>query len=1041
MYKYANGSDWGRWDLHIHTPYSELNNQFGEDWDLYVKKLFNVAIEKDIKAIGITDYFYIKGYKKIKNEYINNEEKLKTLFYDELLNDSRYIEKIKSILLLPNIELRLDDQIYFYKDGNNYENKKIEYHIIFDNNVLIEDIEDNFLNQLQLKSFSSVNNGIDELALTESSLNKLGQYVKTCQNEFKVQTDLEAGMNTACVNLTQMLDVLEKKKNMFKNKYLLILVEDDITKIKWSGGCHITKKSLYSVAHAIFSQNKKTISWGLSEATKNEFSSHKPCIWGSDAHEFSRLFNPDNMQYCWIKSNPTFEGLKQILTCPAERVFIGVEPPKLTFFKNNKAKYIKSIKISKKDSAKNNDIWFDNTIPINIGLTTIIGNKGSGKSALSDIIGLTCNSKNIDCSSFLAPDRFKKPNKGYANDYYSVITWQDGKETKCDSLSNNYESTNVELAQYLPQRYIEAACNNLGREFQKEIDNVIFSYIDIKDKHDTQSLEDLKDTKNRAISIKIQDIRKNIESINLEIIKLEDKKKSSYYDLIVNNLNLLKEEIERVKSNKPAVVIKPLDRAYSEQAKEIIYIDSLIEKNQEEISKKKLEISEINNELLELNNSLFGIKEFINSYNKISKSVSYIKEKYNINTNELNITIQINTKGIDNKIDELNSQKSELEKSVDSTFATKIVDEQLNKDIVGQLLEITVSLINKNIILNKYKELLKSKISAEEQNYQLYTEDVKKWTNRINELQNGSENVRGISYYQKEKNYIDSVLNIELEEMYIKRLEYIKDLYSCKKEIVEIYKEIYRPVEDKLKEILKEIESLIKFTVDIRYKEKFAEDILGYINQNVISDFRGVKEGYDFVNSKIRERDFNDYESIISFVSEIFKSIHKDNNYDKIDKLFLKGDSGRIAFYNYLCELSYLTIDYTLRMGDKTLDELSPGERGAVLLIFYLTLEKSNCPLIIDQPEDNLDNESVFMKIVPCIKAAKTNRQVIIVTHNPNIAIACDAEEIICCSIDKTKNEIRYSSGAIENNSIKDQVIKVLEGTKPAFDLRNSKYN
>ena len=290
MYKYANGSDWGRWDLHIHTPYSELNNQFGEDWDLYVKKLFNVAIEKDIKAIGITDYFYIKGYKKIKNEYINNEEKLKTLFYDELLNDSRYIEKIKSILLLPNIELRLDDQIYFYKDGNNYENKKIEYHIIFDNNVLIEDIEDNFLNQLQLKSFSSVNNGIDELALTESSLNKLGQYVKTCQNEFKVQTDLEAGMNTACVNLTQMLDVLEKKKNMFKNKYLLILVEDDITKIKWSGGCHITKKSLYSVAHAIFSQNKKTISWGLSEATKNEFSSHKPCIWGSDAHEFSRLF-------------------------------------------------------------------------------------------------------------------------------------------------------------------------------------------------------------------------------------------------------------------------------------------------------------------------------------------------------------------------------------------------------------------------------------------------------------------------------------------------------------------------------------------------------------------------------------------------------------------------------------------------------------------------------------------------------------------------------------------------------------------------------
>ena len=58
-------------------------------------------------------------------------------------------------------------------------------------------------------------------------------------------------------------------------------------------------------------------------------------------------------------------------------------------------------------------------------------------------------------------------------------------------------------------------------------------------------------------------------------------------------------------------------------------------------------------------------------------------------------------------------------------------------------------------------------------------------------------------------------------------------------------------------------------------------------------------------------------------------------------------------------------------------------------------------PIIIDQPEDNLDNQSVYNKLVPCICAAKQKRQVIIVTNNPNIAVACDAEQIVCCRMDK----------------------------------------
>ena len=75
-----------------------------------------------------------------------------------------------------------------------------------------------------------------------------------------------------------------------------------------------------------------------------------------------------------------------------------------------------------------------------------------------------------------------------------------------------------------------------------------------------------------------------------------------------------------------------------------------------------------------------------------------------------------------------------------------------------------------------------------------------------------------------------------------------------------------------------------------------------------------------------------------------------------------------------------------------------------------------------------------------CICKAKQQRQVIIVTHNPNLAVACDAEQIVFCEMNKDTYQVSYTSGAIENPEIRKHVIDVLEGTMPAFDLRRRKY-
>ena len=86
-------------------------------------------------------------------------------------------------------------------------------------------------------------------------------------------------------------------------------------------------------------------------------------------------------------------------------------------------------------------------------------------------------------------------------------------------------------------------------------------------------------------------------------------------------------------------------------------------------------------------------------------------------------------------------------------------------------------------------------------------------------------------------------------------------------------------------------------------------------------------------------------------------------------------------------------------------------------------------------------NQTVFKTLVPCIKDAKKRRQIIIVTHNPNLAVVCDAEQIVCAEIRKDHgNEVSYLTGAIEDPAINQKIVDILEGTRPAFDKRDDKY-
>lgn len=151
----------------------------------------------------------------------------------------------------------------------------------------------------------------------------------------------------------------------------------------------------------------------------------------------------------------------------------------------------------------------------------------------------------------------------------------------------------------------------------------------------------------------------------------------------------------------------------------------------------------------------------------------------------------------------------------------------------------------------------------------------------------------------------------------------------------------------------------------------------------------------------------------------------------------------------WLFEVDHISLEYGLKFNNADLENLSPGTKGIVLLILYLGMDTEDTrPLIVDQPDENLDNESIYNLLTPYFRTAKTRRQIIVITHNPNLVVNSDSEQVLVASAERRTNglpAISYQSGSLENNyppesGIRQQVCKILEGGDTAFLKRERRY-
>ena len=285
-------------------------------------------------------------------------------------------------------------------------------------------------------------------------------------------------------------------------------------------------------------------------------------------------------------------------------------------------------------------------------------------------------------------------------------------------------------------------------------------------------------------------------------------------------------------------------------------------------------------------------------------------------------------------------------------------------------------------------------------------------------------------------------------------LESRKNLYDKeKKSLIETYDEIINGYDAARKEFKKSEDKFkdIKLNVSVGFNaERFNDEVI----QSVLntSDIKRNIHGVDW-------KDEYEYQFVpsthVRFITEILSGV-VDGNIKTI-----KNRSAKDAVIKILED--YFVLDFKITYKNDPLDKMSPGKKGLVLLRLLIDLSNEEWPILLDQPEDDLDNRSVYDELVSFVKIKKKQRQIVIVTHNPNLVVGADAEQVIVANQegqqkgrDNKKFKFEYVSGALENSfelseaeqkailfrkGTRQHVYEVLEGGKEAFQKRERKYS
>ena len=980
----TRGSLWHRWDPHIHGPGTVLNDQFGGDdaWGAYLRAI--EACTPCIEALGVTDYYTTNTYEEVLRR-----------------REQGHLSDVK--FLFPNIELRLDVAA---KTGF------VNLHLLVspDDPSHVDEIK-RFLSRLHFEAHG------DRYDCTEAELIRLGKVADT-----SIKDDRKARAHGA----TQFRVSFDGLRNAFKGgawarDNILIAVAgatgDGTSGLQQAADMTI-RQEIEKFSHIIFagSPAQRDFWLGLKDVTveqlQHRYDGCKPCLNGCDAHDLATIGRPAEDRYTWIKGALTFDALRQACIDPHGRAWVGSEPPKGAM----PSQVISQIHI---DGAA----WMTtNNIPLNPGLVAIIGARGSGKTALADVIAAGCEAiseaawngdENIS-PSFVVRAR------PLIGDARVALSWGGGGDPSvCRLDGRDVDDLAYPRARYLSQQFVEDLCSSKGASegLLREIERVIFEAHTQDGQDGAYSFGELREQR----TLRYRQMR-----------RLEGEAIAATSDRIATEL----ENEALVETLMTQVAAKDkLIKGYTADMSKLT-----IKKGTEAQVQRHTALSEAVLSLSARVNALGAQRRTFVAMQDEVKNMRSAKSPEMLR----DVMSRHHSSGLDAKQwdDFLLVYKGNVDPTLTGYIAR--IDKEIAKingtvpvpgDPKVPILSLDADLSQSTIaLLRAEMTRLELSISADKVVQTQYATLSKKITIEkaaLQTLKARLDNAR--SAFDRRK-----ALQRERDEAYGRLFAAV---ISEQEALIDLYGPLMQRL-DATRGTLKRLSVKVKRVADVAGWATEGEEEL--IDRRKAGSFYGIGALKKVTCAELQPAWENgsakDIEDAMSaFVASHYKELLAHAPITPSEQEAFRHWLKRFA--HWLFSTDHISVQYEILYDGVDIRKLSPGTRGIVLLLLYLALDDADDrPLIIDQPEENLDPKSVFDELVTLFVEAKSKRQVIMVTHNANLVINTDADQIIIASAipaaDGGLPSFNYIAGGLEDAGIRKAVCDILEGGEKAFTER-----
>jgi len=961
-----------------------MNNQFnGQNaWGDYLTALERAT--PVIEAVAVTDYYV-------------------TDTYEEVLRHKATGRLPNAQLVFPNVELRLD--VATAKGGF------VNLHLF----VSPEDPQ--HLEELRrLLSRLQFNVMQDRFDCTRADLIRLGK--KADPNISDERAALAYGANQFKVNFQQLREVFSESGWAKKNILIAVAggATDGTSGVREAADQTI-RREIEGFAHVIFAGSPAQREFWLGQKNlgpdeiRARYGGLKPCLHGSDAHKLDAVASPFGNRFSWIKGGLEFDSLRQACIDPDGRAYVGEQPPHSAM----PSQVISHVRIDNADWATTPDI------PLNPGLVAIIGARGSGKTALADVIAAGCDAitpAGWDADENISPSFLARARK-LVGDATTTLTWAAGATvTRALDGSDANGHMSFPRARYLSQQFVEELCSAKGVAdgLVDEIERVIFESHSQDDREWALDFAELREQQTARFQQAREREAEAIGDIS-DRIATEFEKESLVATLAT-----------QVGQKKKLIADYTADRA------------KLVVKGTEAQVTRHTRLSEAAQALRN------RIQAFGNQRRTFVALQDEVRSMRATGAPEMLRQAQARhgNSGLDAKQwDEfLLIYKGDVDKSLSAYIAWADGEVSNLNGVPPPPGDPNVALIPDTADLSALSlapiaaemtrlEALFSADKVVRDQYAALTSRIAQESSALQTLETRLADAQGAAARRKD-------LQTERDDTYGRVFEAIINEQNA-------LAGLYAPLMVRLAAssgTLRKLSFSVRRIADVQAWGSIAEEEL--LDRRRTGPFYGrgsliaaateaLKPAWEMGSATEVQA------AMTAFMGKHLKDLLSHAPYAPTQQAEFRAWSNQFA--NWLFGTGHIAVRYEISYDGIDIRKLSPGTRGIVLLLLYLALDDSDDrPLIIDQPEENLDPKSVFDELVALFIAAKAKRQVIMVTHNANLVINTDADQIIVASAGPHPSgglpPITYMAGGLENADIRKSVCDILEGGEAAFRER-----